>query len=113
MARIFNSIRQRLLKENRLTRYLVYAVGEILLVVIGILIAVNINDWNADRKQQREIKQLLTVFEKDLAYNIKECTRTLEWVATGTPSAKSSCKAKRPGRCTRPRACAPCSRITK
>ena len=37
MARIFNSIRQRLLKENRLTRYLVYAIGEIVLVVIGIL----------------------------------------------------------------------------
>jgi hypothetical protein len=34
MPRIFNIIRQRLLKENRLTRYLVYAVGEIVLVVI-------------------------------------------------------------------------------
>ena len=82
MPRIFNSIRQRLLKENRLTRYLVYAIGEILLVVIGILIAVNINDWNADRKQQREIKQLLTVFEKDLAANIKDATSTLEWVTS-------------------------------
>jgi len=97
MARIFNSIRQRLLKENRLTRYLVYAVGEILLVVIGILIAVNINDWNADRKQQREIKQLLTVFEKDLAYNIKECTRTLEWVA----SRDSICEVIMQGKATR------------
>jgi hypothetical protein len=48
MARIFNSIRQRLLKENRLTRYLVYAVGEILLVVIGILIALNINNTSAE-----------------------------------------------------------------
>jgi hypothetical protein len=82
MPRIFNSIRQRLLKENRLTRYLVYAVGEILLVVIGILIAVNINDWNTDRKQQREIKQLLTVFEKDLAANIKDATSNLEWVTS-------------------------------
>jgi hypothetical protein len=50
MARIFNTIRQRLLKENRLTRYLIYAIGEIVLVVIGILIAVQINDWNELRK---------------------------------------------------------------
>jgi hypothetical protein len=50
MARIFNSIRQRLLKENRLTRYLVYAVGEILLVVVGILIALQINTWNQARQ---------------------------------------------------------------
>jgi hypothetical protein len=97
MPRIFNSIRQRLLKENRLTRYLVYAIGEILLVVIGILIAVNINDWNADRKQQREIQQLLTVFEKDLVANIKECNRILGWVA----SRDSLCEVIMQGKATR------------
>ncbi|MCW5898564.1 MAG: hypothetical protein KIT10_04780 [Flavobacteriales bacterium] len=53
MPRIFNAIRQRLLKESRLTRYLVYAVGEILLVVIGILIALQVNGWNQAR-QARE-----------------------------------------------------------
>jgi hypothetical protein len=82
MARIFNSIRQRLLKENRLTRYLIYAIGEIVLVVIGILIAVNINDWNTDRKQGREIRQLLTGLEKDLMVNIAACTETMAWIAT-------------------------------
>ena len=97
MPRIFNSIRQRLLKENHLTRYLVYAVGEILLVVIGILIAVNINDWNADRKQQREIQQLLTAFEKDLVANIKECNWILGWVA----SRDSLCEIIMQGKATR------------
>jgi len=82
MIRFFRTIRQSLLAQGRITRYLTYAVGEILLVVIGILIAVNINDWNADRKQQREIQQLLTVFEKDLTANIKDCTWLLEWVAS-------------------------------
>ena len=43
MPRIFNSIRQRLLAQNRFTRYFVYAIGEILLVVIGILIAMQTN----------------------------------------------------------------------
>jgi hypothetical protein len=81
MIRFFRTIRQSLLAQGRITRYLTYAVGEIVLVVIGILIAVNINDWNADRKQQREIQQLLTAFEKDLAANIKEGTTVLNWVA--------------------------------
>jgi len=82
MARIFNTIRQRLLAQNRFTRYLLYAIGEIVLVVIGILIAVNINDWNTDRKQGREIRQLLTGFEKDLVVNIDECSKFMNWVAT-------------------------------
>lgn len=43
MISFFRKIRQKLLKENRVTRYLVYAVGEILLVVIGILIALQLN----------------------------------------------------------------------
>ena len=50
MPRIFNSIRQRLLAQNRFTRYFVYAIGEILLVVIGILIALQINNWNENQK---------------------------------------------------------------
>jgi hypothetical protein len=41
MSRIFNSIRQRLLAQNRFTRYILYAIGEIVLVVIGILIALH------------------------------------------------------------------------
>lgn len=53
MARIFNTIRQRLLAQNRFTRYLIYAAGEILLVVVGILIALQINTWNQAR-QARE-----------------------------------------------------------
>ncbi len=51
MARIFNTIRQRLLKENRFTRYLVHATGEIALVMIGILLALQVNTWNEARKQ--------------------------------------------------------------
>ena len=59
MARIFNSIRNRFLKENRLTRYLVYAIGEILLVVIGILIALQVNNGNMARlDRQKEMKYL-------------------------------------------------------
>ena len=50
MLRFFRQIRQRLLTDNKFSKYLLYAVGEILLVVIGILIALQINNWNEERK---------------------------------------------------------------
>lgn len=51
MVRLFRVIRQRLLTENRASKYFLYALGEILLVVIGILIALQVNNWNEDRKK--------------------------------------------------------------
>ncbi len=39
--------------ENKTTKYLLYAFGEILLVVIGILIALQVNNWNEGRKQRQ------------------------------------------------------------
>lgn len=47
-----------MLQENRFTRYLIYAIGEIILVVIGILIALQINNWNEDRKEHKRAYQL-------------------------------------------------------
>jgi hypothetical protein len=72
MARIFNSIRQRLLKENRLTRYLVYAVGEILLVVIGILIALQINMWNEGRKDRVKEQVVLQRLQEEFNTNLQQ-----------------------------------------
>ena len=57
MIRFFRQIRRQLISENKFTRYLVYAIGEIVLVVIGILIALQINNWNNGRILERsEIK---------------------------------------------------------
>ena len=50
MLKFFRKIRQKLLTENKFSRYLIYAIGEIVLVVIGILIALQINNWNESRK---------------------------------------------------------------
>lgn len=44
----------QLLAQNKASKYLLYAMGEIVLVVIGILIALSINDWNEDRKERLE-----------------------------------------------------------
>ena len=66
MIKFFRKIRQRLLTENKFSKYLIYAIGEIILVVIGILIALSINNKNdelSERKAEktfyRNIKQQL------------------------------------------------------
>jgi len=57
MLRFFRNIRQKLAAENNVVKYLRYAIGEILLVVIGILIALQINNWNDLQKQQKLEKE--------------------------------------------------------
>ena len=70
MIKFFRHIRQTLIMENKTSKYFKYAIGEIILVVIGILIALQINNWNEDRKtRQSEIKYLTNIkldIERDL-----------------------------------------------
>tara|TARA_R110001632_G_scaffold43376_1_gene109875 strand:+ start:36096 stop:36818 length:723 start_codon:yes stop_codon:yes gene_type:complete len=66
MIKFFRKIRQNLLMENKTSKYFKYAIGEIILVVIGILIALQINNWNEDRKQHQQAIQYLKEFKKDL-----------------------------------------------
>lgn len=66
MIKFFRHIRQRLLKENNFSRYLVYALGEIFLVVIGILIALQINNWNEQKNKRYQEKAILNEIISDL-----------------------------------------------
>ena len=66
MIKFFRKIRQHLLSENKFSKYLLYAVGEIILVVIGILIALQINNWNENRKTNIKIKNSLIALKSDL-----------------------------------------------
>ena len=59
MIKFFRKIRQNLLMENKTGKYFKYAIGEILLVVIGILIAVQLNNYNEKENSQNELDQLL------------------------------------------------------
>jgi hypothetical protein len=59
MIKFFRKIRQRLLSENKLSKYLIYAIGEIILVVIGILIALQINNWNENVKLESKTTHLI------------------------------------------------------
>jgi hypothetical protein len=71
MIKFFRKIRQRLLAEGNLKRYLLYAIGEILLVVIGILIALQINNWNEWRKDRIKEENILHDLAKNIEINIQ------------------------------------------
>ena len=66
MIKFFRHIRQNLIMENKTGKYLKYAVGEIVLVVIGILIALQVNNWNENRKTEIKIKNSLIALRNDL-----------------------------------------------
>jgi Family of unknown function (DUF6090) len=70
MAKLFNKIRKQLVEEkpsaSRTGNYLKYAIGEIILVVIGILIALQINNWNEDRKARKQEANFLSEIQNDL-----------------------------------------------
>lgn len=68
MIKFFRQIRFKLMEQNKTSKYFKYAIGEIILVVIGILIALQINNWNENSKEQKKI----TSYVKNLALDIKE-----------------------------------------
>ena len=64
MVKIFRNIRLNQLRDKSTSKYLLYALGEILLVVIGILIALQVNNWNEERKIAKEIDKLVGDIEE-------------------------------------------------
>lgn len=72
MLRFFRKMRKSLVPENRFGRYFFYAVGEIVLVVIGILIALQINTWNQERINRNREHIALLDLNKTLETNIKQ-----------------------------------------
>ncbi|WP_370476964.1 DUF6090 family protein [Tamlana flava] len=71
MLKFFRRIRQNLIDEGKLKRYLIYAFGEIILVMIGILLALQVNNWNEERKDNLKEIESLKGLENDLDKNIE------------------------------------------
>ena len=71
MIKFFRKIRQKLLVENNVSRYLFYAIGEIALVIIGILFALQINNWNNEKNLQIESQNFSARLLNEARNNIK------------------------------------------
>jgi hypothetical protein len=72
MIKFFRKIRQNLLMENKTSKYFKYAIGEIILFFIGILIALQINNWNENRKERVQEQELLTQLQSEFQSNLEQ-----------------------------------------
>ena len=77
MLKFFRTIRKKLIEQDKVRKYLLYAIGEILLVVIGILIALQVNYWNELRKTQRSETQFIENITPDLKIDPDELRRVV------------------------------------
>ena len=82
MIKFFRKIRHDLLSKGKTGKYFKYAIGEIVLVVIGILIALQINNWNQQRVQDKEEQSAILNLKQDFEYNY----RALDSVLSETKS---------------------------
>lgn len=70
MLKFFRKIRRNLVREGNLKKYLIYAIGEILLVMIGILLALQVNNWNLNAKNEEKLESFLVKLKKDIESDI-------------------------------------------
>ena len=76
MIKFFRRIRFDLMEKNKTGKYFKYAIGEIVLVVIGILIALQINNWNEERKANISENKALLALKNEFDKNIATYNRT-------------------------------------
>src|SRR5690606_10701275 len=92
MIKFFRHIRQRMIKEDRISKYLLYALGEIFLVVIGILIALQINNCNDIRMQRDLSHNYIGSLRKDLAADLVYFNLQVEMDSTDLAKLQSLSK---------------------
>ncbi len=81
MTKFFRTIRKDLMEKNKTSKYFKYAISEIILVVIGILIAVSINSWNEAYKQKQELLNIYTIVSNDLNSDIIQIDKIIQYYA--------------------------------
>ena len=78
MLKFFRKIRYDLMEKNKTGKYLKYAIGEIVLVVIGILIALSLNNWKEDLDNRGEENRILSGLKQEFEANLLEVKRNIE-----------------------------------
>ncbi|NNK70295.1 MAG: hypothetical protein HKO96_07435 [Flavobacteriaceae bacterium] len=72
MIKFFRQIRFKLMSSGNTSKYLKYAIGEILLVMIGILLALQVNNWNENRKERNQENAILTQLQAEFKSNLSQ-----------------------------------------
>jgi hypothetical protein len=80
MIKFFRKTREKVLNEGRTSKYFKYALGEVILVVVGILIALQINTWNQQKNNQAILKQFLVEYKEELKLNIENSKRDIKFI---------------------------------
>lgn len=77
---IFNKNRKTFITKKNVSKYILYGIGEIILVVIGILIAVNINNFNEKKASEKRLETYLQVYKQDLEIDTLVISNVLKYV---------------------------------
>ena len=88
MIKFFRKIRQQMLADKKITNYFLYAVGEILLVVVGILIALQINNKNESRKLVQKEIEILQLLQESLAKDLVKFQKVSSFYKVSEKSIK-------------------------
>jgi len=99
MIKLFRKVRQTLINEGKTSKYLKYAIGEIVLVVIGILIALQINNWNENRKLAKTELKVLHEIQSNLKqslWSINQGLTSSKLEETGFRALLEHIEAKKP-----------------
>lgn len=92
MIKFFRKIRYNLLETGKTSKHLKYAIGEIILVVIGILIALQINNWNEFNKERENEKIILNEIRENLKFDLEDFESNIANLQNKIISAKTILK---------------------
>ena len=76
---LFNQIRKKLIRSDAIGKYLIYTVGEILIVTIGIFITIQLNNWNEKQKTNKTIENVFLEIQKNLENNRDNLKPRIKW----------------------------------
>lgn len=79
MLAFFRIIRRKLIEKSAVRKYIIYALGEVTLVVLGILIAIQVNNWNEDRKEEAQTNTYLSNLKTAVTDDIRSLDNTISY----------------------------------
>ena len=78
MLKIFRTARKNMMKKNKTTAYFFYAIGEIILVMIGILLALQVNNWNENKQIKESLNSYVIQLNEEIKANIQILNEVIE-----------------------------------